>query len=235
MSLPRWLSNKMRMVRSIVGEPEMVTVGEFVPPDEPSAEDRYILGVSLGQPDQRTSMVAIRRRTVPSEMQTGATYRTYTVLGLHRWSKGTAYSIIAADISAKTAEPPFRDCLLALDRSGVGIQIVNMIRAAQPAASVKPIMVTGEVDVQVDGPGWRVPRLDLVAVVNEILQSQRLEILKKLKDATMLKKELLAFRAKPGRSGGEWRIRPEDDAILALACGMWVGEKTAGGGFYFSG
>jgi hypothetical protein len=73
-----------------------------------------------------------------------------------------------------------------------------------------------------------VPKRDLVGVLQVLLQTRRLRIASQLPEATILERELLAFRAKTPTSGAEvaeaWRERPHDDLVLAVAFACWLGE-----------
>jgi hypothetical protein len=68
-------------------------------------------------------------------------------------------------------------------------------------------------------------------VVAALLDSERLDIPPTIKEATVLGKELRAFRAKVTAAGNEtmeadWRSRAHDDLVLALAIAAWLGEQA---------
>jgi hypothetical protein len=68
-----------------------------------------------------------------------------------------------------------------------------------------------------------------------VLQSRRLTIPDSIPEAETLQKELLAFRAKVTLDkddevfGADWRTRPHDDMVLAVAIAVWLAEYTGQG------
>jgi hypothetical protein len=91
-----------------------------------------------------------------------------------------------------------------------------------------PITIHGGDQVTFEG-GWRVPKRDLVSVLQVTLQTERLKFAKDLPAVETLVQELLAFRVKISEQGhdsyGSWREGSHDDLVLALACAVWFGER----------
>ena len=89
-----------------------------------------------------------------------------------------------------------------------------MLRTAElsPAA----VTITGGDTVSSDGSDYRVPKRDLVSIVQVLLQSERLKIAKALPEAQTLTAELLAFKYDVNLRGhiiygndvGSWRENP---------------------------
>jgi hypothetical protein len=81
-----------------------------------------------------------------------------------------------------------------------------------------------------EGGGWRVPKRDLVAVLQVLLQTGRLKIASALPDADTLQRELLAFEVKITSAAndtyGAWREGAHDDLVLAVALACWRGEQN---------
>lgn len=82
--------------------------------------------------------------------------------------------------------------------------------------------------------GWRVPKRDLVGVVQVLIQNQRLRIAAGLPEAEMLLRELEGFRVRISATGhdsyGAWRDGTHDDLVLAVALASWYGEHEGVGG-----
>ncbi len=65
-----------------------------------------------------------------------------------------------------------------------------------------------------------------------LLQTERLKIASRLKEAQTLTAELLAFKVSISLKGhdsygndqGSWRENPHDDLVLAVAMAAWYGE-----------
>jgi hypothetical protein len=131
---------------------------------------------------------------------------------------------------------PGRLCL-ALDATGVGVAVSDLFQEADLAgADFIPIVIHGG-DAVTPGQhgGYRVPKRALVSTVQVCLQTRRLQIAASLPAAPTLMQEFRSFRAKITATGhdqygaDDWREREHDDIILALACGLWVGEQVLPG------
>jgi hypothetical protein len=195
----------------------------------PESEDRYFLGLDLGQAVDFSALVALQRSPLPpAERGPGRRYR-YEVRGVRRWALRTPYTQIAADVTALTDKPPLARCVLGVDKTGVGAGVLEIVCAARPNAIVRPVLITAGHEVNPDGAGWKVPKLELVAAVTALLDSGRLAIPETIRERETLAKELRGFRAKVTTSGKEsmeadWRTAPHDDLVLALAIAAWLGE-----------
>jgi hypothetical protein len=83
-----------------------------------------------------------------------------------------------------------------------------------------------------DGRGGEpVPKKDLVGVLQVLLQGKRLKVAQGLEFAGTLADELQQFRMKTVPLTDdviEWRERPHDDLVLAVAVAAWQGERGPG-------
>jgi hypothetical protein len=81
-----------------------------------------------------------------------------------------------------------------------------------------------------EGPHYRVPKRDLVSLLQVLLQGERLKVASTLPEAPTLVQELLASRARvaPRASDGDsaWREGPHDDLVLATALACWCAEHV---------
>lgn len=72
------------------------------------------------------------------------------------------------------------------------------------------------------------PRQELAATLQVLLQSRRLRVAPALPEATKLARELAAFKVKVSTSSLEemdaWRQGTHDDLVLAVAVAAWMGE-----------
>jgi hypothetical protein len=192
---------------------------------------RYFLGLDLGQAADFSALVALARTAIPKLLKCAKRRYRYEVRGLKRWPLKTAYSQIARDVATLASNPPLAGCTLGIDKTGVGAGVLEIIQAEKPNAAVRPILITAGHEVNPDGAGYRVPKLELVASVTALLDSDRLAIPRTIAEARTLAKELRAFRAKVTAAGNEvmaadWRTRQHDDMVLALAIAAWLGEHT---------
>jgi hypothetical protein len=79
--------------------------------------------------------------------------------------------------------------------------------------------------------GWNVPKQDLIAGVQVLLEAGQLQIAKGLPAVQALVKELMDVRAK-GRESGRGRLGADgsgqhDDLVIALALACWKAKRAA--------
>jgi hypothetical protein len=117
--------------------------------------------------------------------------------------------------------------VLLIDKTGVGAAVVDSLWQAQ----LRPLGITihGGSSVTSEAYGFRVPKRDLVAAVQTLLQNGRLRIAEGLELAPTLKRELLSFRVKVDPrtahdSYEHWREADHDDLVLATALACWYRE-----------
>jgi hypothetical protein len=117
---------------------------------------------------------------------------------------------------------------LVVDATGVGRPVVDLLveRELAPVA----ITITGGDAVVSDAGGWRVPKRDLVAAVQVLLQNDRLRFAARIPALPALVQELRDFRVKidpltAHDSYGAWREGAHDDLVLAVAVAAWYGQR----------
>jgi hypothetical protein len=148
---------------------------------------------------------------------------------LERLPLATSYPAIVKHVKKLLARPQLSTSRVALlvDYTGVGRPVFDMF----VEAGLRPIgiTITGGDSVHQDDVGWRVPKRDLVAAAQTVLQSGRLKISEALPDARTLQNELVSFKVKVNlRTGHDsyesWRSRDHDDLVLATALAVWYRE-----------
>jgi hypothetical protein len=152
---------------------------------------------------------------------------------LERFELGTKYTEIVARVRRILLRDPIRRRLvrtrLLVDKTGVGAAVVDSFKQA----GVNPISITihggSAVTWDEDFTEARVPKRDLVAAVQTLLQNERLKVAESLELAPTLKKELLNFRVKirpetAHDSYEHWREGDHDDLVLATALACWYRE-----------
>jgi hypothetical protein len=215
----------------------------------------YILGVDLGQAQDFTALSVLERTgrdtgkevvcgvpgplnwdddISPPPLPTAPVYEHhYAARHLERLPIGTPYPAQVARVKALHDHLKAQEGsapLLVVDQTGVGRPVVDMLRAAE--LSPIAVTITGGDTVTQDGRDYRVPKRDLVSVVQVLLQAERLKIASSLKEASTLTAELLAFKVSISLKGhdsygndvGPWRENPHDDLVLAVALAAWCGE-----------
>jgi hypothetical protein len=192
----------------------------------------FFLGLDLGQAQDFSALVALARHQIEGER--AGTYH-HVARGIRRWPLGTLYTQIVKDVVELVSKPPLAGCVLGVDRTGVGAAVVDCLKDAKPKllAKLKPVLITAGHEVTLAGGGYHVPKKELVATLQVLLQSRRLEIPSTLDLAETLAKELEAFKAKITvarnevfEAASDWRLRPHDDIVLALAIAAFLGQRV---------
>jgi hypothetical protein len=151
----------------------------------------------------------------------------WVVRRIERAPLGTPYTKIVERIAALTEHPKLRgNCRLVVDATGLGAPVVDMLRAARLGCETMPVVMTSGTEEHFDGRVWRVPKIDLLARVQMLLEQDRLRVAKAAKERAGLVKELLDVRAKQmGR--GHMRVGADgngqhDDLVMAVALACWM-------------
>jgi hypothetical protein len=118
---------------------------------------------------------------------------------------------------------------LAIDATGVGAPVVDLFRREKINAELKPIQIVGGANVSSEFGMTRVPKRDLVSVVQVGLQNRTLKIAAQLELAEVLSRELQNFQVKITDSAndtyGAWREGTHDDLVLAVALALWTASR----------
>ncbi len=191
-----------------------------------------IFGLDLGQA-QDFSALAVIERGSSAAAHTAKTIDEVDYLHcihLQRWKLRTSYPAIVADVvkiinglgPELTRPKPF----LAIDATGCGAPVVDLFKREQINAELRPIQIVGGANVSRDTFGMtRVPKRDLVSVVQVGLQNRQLKIADSLDLAEILSRELQNFQVKITDAAndvyGAWREGTHDDLVLALALAVW--------------
>ena len=182
---------------------------------------RYFVGVDLGQTSDYTAFTVLEERDKNS----------YGVRYLRRL-RNTPYPQIVTELDQLVRRLPTKPSM-AVDATGVGRPVIDMIQDANLPASVYPITLTGGDAVVMDGMERHVPKRDVASTIAVLLQTQRLRIARGLKESETLLRELVSFRVKISLSGHDsyeaWREQEHDDLVLAVGLAAWLAEKGRDG------
>lgn len=211
----------------------------------------YVIGVDLGQANDYTAIAVLQMgdRPTPHTVTRSTNYMTgetctstvrestYQVRHLERLPLGTPYPKQVERVSAIVREverlplPAFdrgRPLRLVVDQTGVGRPVVDMLRQAGHRR-LTAVSIHGGDSMTRDGSECRVPKRELVSILQVLLQTDRLKIAASLPEAQTLLRELLAFKVTFSATGhdtygNDWRENDHDDAVLAVALATWAGE-----------
>src|ERR1700704_4179287 len=190
---------------------------------------RYFSGLDLGQAQDFTALAVLERTKLPDPEKKGQLVRHYAVRHLERFPLGTSYTAVCARLVTIYAAPPLAHTTLAVDQTGVGRPVLDMLRRSPISASIRPITITGgHKATPNEGCGYLVPKKELVSVLQVMLQARRIKVAPSLPEAATLVRELTTFQVKitPATNEvfGAWREGQHDDLVLAVAIGIWQAE-----------
>jgi hypothetical protein len=189
----------------------------------------FVMGLDLGQASDYTALTII-------EEQPGGGEPVLHIRHLHRFALATPYPRIAEYVAGLLQrEPLFGNADLAVDATGVGRPVIDLLR--RYGCNPIPITITGGDSVTHDERGYHVPKRDLVSVLQVLLQQGRLKSAK-LPGAEVLQAELSNFRvtvnATTGHDSygagpaGSWRDGEHDDLVLSCALACWYAVSSPG-------
>jgi hypothetical protein len=193
----------------------------------------YIAGLDIAQQHDYTALSILDVQGDPPRVE---------VAQLIRW-RGVEYPEIVRQVCTIMHSPPLWSasyalweqahqgasrCDLVVDRTGVGLPVVDMFREAGIAPLVA-VFIHGGREVNHKGLNYNVPKVDLVSGVQVLIQEGRLRIAPVLPEATTLTQELLNFRytlnpATAHESYAAGREKEHDDMVLSVALACWWGE-----------
>lgn len=157
----------------------------------------------------------------------------YHLRHLERVPLGTSYPEVVARVQQLTRIPSLGEIFLAVDATGVGAPVVDMLLRASLRCPVFPVHIHGGDTVIREGIHFRVPKRDLIASTQVLLQTGRLKVTADLPEATTLLNELLNYRVKidPTTAHDSYNAREgaHDDVLLATALALWLAETIGEG------
>jgi hypothetical protein len=154
----------------------------------------------------------------------------FEVRHLERLALGTAYTEVALRVSHLMRTPPLRgNAELAADGTGVGAAVTDQLR--MEGLRFNSVIITGGQKETREGTTHKVPKRDLIAAAQVLLQQRRLKIAPALPEAKTLVDELLNYRYRLSEAGndvyGAWREGQHDDLVLALCLAVWAAERKS--------
>jgi hypothetical protein len=187
----------------------------------------FVLGLDLGQARDYTA-ISISARTEQDRKG------IYALRHLERCRLGTPYPAIVRRVKHLDRmireAPHWGDCRVAVDATGVGRPVVDLLEEAK-IPSIYPVTITGGDEAHQDGRSFRVPKRELVSGLQVLLQTERLKIAQDIPHAETFVAELRNFRVRISESGHDsyeaWREGSHDDLVLSVAIACWLGERVS--------
>jgi hypothetical protein len=193
----------------------------FGPPLRPH-RNHFFLGLDLGQRCDHSALVILERVNRLTGNFDHVNYVHETVTGLYlrhaeRFPLNFPYLDIPEAIKATFPEldPPEYQAApapktLAVDATGVGAPVVEIIHRAWLQATILPITITSGAEPR----GYNVPRASLLSNLRILLETETLRISPEVPHFKQLAKELTSLSLDAPRS-------KHDDLAFALALAAW--------------
>src|ERR1017187_9136847 len=195
----------------------------------------YFVGVDLGQSRDFTAIAVVELTALKGEGDAAA-YAWLKKVALRlrfleRVPLGTPYPEVVKRVVevARSRELEGRRHV-AVDGTGVGRPVVDLLRSAGPGGPLMPAIITnGDFETRDQGY-YRVPKRDLIIGLQVLLQRGAMQIAAGLKHGPDLVKEMADMQVKVTLAGNEqygaWREGTHDDLVFAVALACWSARKV---------
>ncbi len=194
------------------------------------AVKEIIIGLDLGQKQDYSALSILEYAETGEPVRDLVTYewkrnRVIRLIHMERISLGTSYPGVVERIRKLLQMPSLKDCTLVVDATGVGVPVVDLLRAARLSCRILPVTITGGTGESTNGSGHSVPKRDLITGLQVLFECGKFEMPESMPATEHLVQELAGMRAKPSRSGN-WRYEgAPDDLALSLALTWWWARK----------
>ena len=183
---------------------------------------KFYLGLDLGQRRDYTALVVIEKEFKPYwgidwiTARLGETGTTRVMVRvIERIRLGTPYPEIIDWLRSIAVHPEMREgATLTVDATGVGVPVVDMIRAAKLGFRLVPMMITGGYGASFHNGVHSVPRSELLTNLQLMIQRKEFEIARSCTQAEVLQNELRHLQI-------DGKQTEHDDLAVALAMACW--------------
>jgi len=181
----------------------------------------YVIGIDPGQANDPTALALIEYDTLQEP--------TYHLRGLHRFPLKTPYTTLPAALEQRLSSPPLLEhTLVAVDATGVGAPIIDLLRERLTAVPVYAITITGGTNTTGGFKDPHLPKRDLIGTLSVIVEQRRLRIAANMTNTAALIDELLAYRRTTNEHGHDTYAAAagsHDDLVLATSLALWTAKN----------
>ena len=194
----------------------------------------YFVGVDFGQTRDFTAIAVLERSETTGAwdpvMFAWKKEVSLRLRYLERIALGTPYPEVVDRVVQVTQWPELAGrCRLAVDGTGVGRPVVDLLRRARPGCELMPVNITSGLKQTEECGYYGVPKRDLILGLQVLLQRGVLRIAAGLEHGPDLVKEMAAMQVKITLTGHEqygcWREGTHDDLVFAVALACWNAQR----------
>ncbi len=190
----------------------------------------FYVGVDLGQKRDHTAIAVVEK--VELHRPWGeVVFEGLDVRYVERVALKTPYPAVVERIRRLVRKEPLRgNCILAVDTTGVGAAVIDLMRRSDMGCEISAITITGGGRAALNGNVWSVPKVDLWSALTVMLEREELRISGEMAGVGALVRELEGLQL----SSGSARAGERDDLAMALALAVWKATRhgfgVVGGG-----
>lgn len=187
------------------------------------------VGIDLGEAGNHTAVAAVDRQPLAKPIHRRK-FR-YALRFLEEYELGIHYPDQVARLAETLRKPAFKGSKVGADYTGVGRPVVQLLQLQRCPVSLFPVLITSGANATFDREHreYHVPKRELVAVVQVLLQTELIAWHPKLAAAKKLEKQLGQFKVRLTKAKNETfgaEGRDQDDLVLAVAIACWLGEHV---------
>jgi hypothetical protein len=222
-SLQQWIDARNR-----INHPE-----EYEKPKPLPDFLRYFIGCDLGKKHDPSTVAVVEAQYAPSY----AAY--YYVKHLKRFTLRMLYTDVATSLSkmddqlkAHAVKQGKRAMITyALDATGVGESVAELVEKAMPLADIKKVYLTGGIRATTEYDEIRLPKSQMVSTLVALFDSKHIYLTKKSREIDAMLDELANYEIHVSETGadsfGAFKTGSHDDLVTALALAVWAAEQDA--------
>ncbi|MFN7921468.1 MAG: hypothetical protein U0Q16_15305 [Bryobacteraceae bacterium] len=200
-------------------------------------EPTYFVGVDLGQRRDHTALAVIESATLIRDERDPVSFafleeHRLSVTALEQLPLGIPYTTIAGYIEKAVGHQSlWKNCLLAIDATGVGQPIFDLLRNCRlPVKDLRAVIITSGERPSRSGHTDNIPRRALLHNLHSRTIGRQYKVSGKLPHARTLIRELAQLQVRLDDAGNE-SIAPSqhsqhDDLVFATAIALWYATRS---------
>jgi hypothetical protein len=196
-----------------------------------ATQSTFVAGVDLGQRQDYTAIAVMETEQKFYDARDPWDYQIHSDTAMRlrhvgRMKLGTPYPEIVESVhELVTRLQAHGTTSVAVDATGVGLPVVQMLRERCRGTRIVPVTITGGERPSSDGWMHYVPKRDLVSGLQLAFEKREIAIASELPLMSEVMRELMTMQVKVTPAGRErfeaWREGDHDDLVLAIALAWW--------------